>query len=363
MRPLKEQYDIFFFFPYYHIGGAEKVHYQIIQSIPNKKVVIYFTKKSSAKDYYMQFEMANCTIKDISKYTDNKWLYWLNVLYRGIISSYINAQHNAPNIFNGQCNFGYKLAPWINKGVKQIELIHALNSFSIIRIPYLNYYTQSITVAQSIIALHTQLYQHIKVPQKYTNAMQYIESKVILPTVPITKKITETIHILYVGRSTSEKRAYLIPRIAEQLQHYTSITFTIISDYTYTGTASNINVVGTITDADMLNAYYTQSHIVLIPSSTESGPLVLLEAMSNSCVVIGTPVGLIPKYIHNGTNGYCIQELTDDDAVVNQMTRAILNYTQANYQYKIAIHDAASATAYTHFDMKVFTQYYQKLLA
>jgi L-malate glycosyltransferase len=29
MSPLKKQYKMFFFFPFYHTGGAEKVHAQI----------------------------------------------------------------------------------------------------------------------------------------------------------------------------------------------------------------------------------------------------------------------------------------------------------------------------------------------
>jgi len=45
-KPLKEAYDIFLFFPFYHIGGAEKVHYEIAKVAGNKKAIIFFSKRS-----------------------------------------------------------------------------------------------------------------------------------------------------------------------------------------------------------------------------------------------------------------------------------------------------------------------------
>ena len=44
--PLKKEYHIFFFFPFYHTGGAEKVHALITQATRNKNCIIYFTRKS-----------------------------------------------------------------------------------------------------------------------------------------------------------------------------------------------------------------------------------------------------------------------------------------------------------------------------
>ena len=51
-----DDFDIYFFFPFYHIGGAEKVHYQIIQAFAGKKCVIYFTRKSRGTDFLKEFK-------------------------------------------------------------------------------------------------------------------------------------------------------------------------------------------------------------------------------------------------------------------------------------------------------------------
>src|SRR5688572_24051542 len=105
VKPLPKEYDTFYFFPFYHTGGAEKVHALIAKATGSENCIIYFTRKSHNKGFLELFEDSGCTIKDISNFTDNKWLYFNNIIFRGIISGYINSQQNLPLIFNGQCNF------------------------------------------------------------------------------------------------------------------------------------------------------------------------------------------------------------------------------------------------------------------
>ena len=38
--PLNKAYDVFFFFPFYHTGGAEKVHGLIAHALKNKKALV-----------------------------------------------------------------------------------------------------------------------------------------------------------------------------------------------------------------------------------------------------------------------------------------------------------------------------------
>ena len=132
LNPLHKEYRIFFFFSFYHIGGAEKVHYQITQAAGGKDCIIFFTKKSHNKSFLHHFRGSGCEIKDISKYTDNKWFYFMNLIWRGIITGYMNRQIKLPVVFNGQCNFAYKISPWVRKEIFQVELIHSFNSFSYI---------------------------------------------------------------------------------------------------------------------------------------------------------------------------------------------------------------------------------------
>ena len=92
LHPLEKDYRIFFFFPFYHTGGAEKVHAQIATATGGEDCIIYFTRKSVDDRFLDVFRRSNCTIRDISKYTDNKWLYFLNLVYRGIVTGYIKSR-------------------------------------------------------------------------------------------------------------------------------------------------------------------------------------------------------------------------------------------------------------------------------
>ena len=56
-KPLSDNYEIFFFFPFYHIGGAEKVHTLISAAAGGRKAIIFFTRKSG-NDFFLQ-----CSIK------------------------------------------------------------------------------------------------------------------------------------------------------------------------------------------------------------------------------------------------------------------------------------------------------------
>ena len=47
IRPLKKEYQVFFFFPFYHTGGAEKVHAQVANATGGNDCIIFFTSFSS----------------------------------------------------------------------------------------------------------------------------------------------------------------------------------------------------------------------------------------------------------------------------------------------------------------------------
>ncbi|MCU0370876.1 MAG: flippase-like domain-containing protein, partial [Bacteroidales bacterium] len=156
--PLQEQYDIFFFFPFYHTGGAEKVHAQLAQVFREQKCLVLFTRKSHDNGFRAAFEQAGHRVLDISAYTDDKRRYWKNLIWRGVVTAHINRQGQRPLVINGQCNFAYKCAPWLHKAIPQLELIHSFNSFSWIRIPFLPFIRQTVMISRKAIADHTRQY-------------------------------------------------------------------------------------------------------------------------------------------------------------------------------------------------------------
>jgi hypothetical protein len=178
IRPLKKEYRIFFFFPFHHTGGAEKVHAQISAAAGGPNCIIFFTKKSSDDRFLEDFRKSRCEIRDISKIVDNKWFYFLNLFYRGIISGYINSQSVKPIVFNGQSNFGYKISPWIKKDIRQIELIHSFNTFSLIRIPFLPFISKTVMISRKRIEDHKEQYRQKNIPASFAERIQYIPNAI-----------------------------------------------------------------------------------------------------------------------------------------------------------------------------------------
>lgn len=362
-KPLQEQYDVFFFFPFYHTGGAEKVHALITQSISNKKCIVYFTRKSVDYTFYEDFKKSGCTIKDISKYTDNKWLYFLNLIFRGIITTYINRQKNKTVVFNGQCNFAYKISPWVKSSIKQIELIHSFNSFSWIRIPFIPFIYKTIMISKVRIGNHLDQYKKLQIPEKFNYRIGYICNGITLPNININKDFEQPLNILYVGRGTSEKRVHLVAAIAQQVKQINStIEFTIVGDVENaipTDLQQSCTLKGTIHDASVLSELYKEAHVLLITSNTEGFPMVVMEAMAYGCAIIASPVGDLPVHIQQ-ENGFITSSI-EEHKVVEEMTQHILHLNEHKLTLK-SISEKNTKYANEYFDIEIFNRKYHELL-
>ncbi len=364
IKPLKKEYRIYFFFPFYHVGGAEKVHAQIAQATGGKDCIIYFTRKSVSEGFLKEFKKSGCTIKDISKYTDNKWIYFINIFFRGIISGYINQQKTKPIAFNGQCNFGYKISPWVKKEIKQIELIHSFNSFSLIRIPFISYYQNTVMISRIKIDEHLKLYKRKNIPDTYIHRIRYISNAISLPNNPF-EKLTEPFTVLYVGRDGKEKRVHLIAAIAKKvLAKDKNIRFEILGDVTTilpTEQYPYIHFYGNQFDSTTINEIYKKAALLILTSETEGFPMVIMEAMAHGCGILATPVGDIPLQIHSGETGFVFSTLMDEQKIINEAVNYILDLKNDKELYhKISVNAMNYATL--NFDIEQFNNAYRALL-
>jgi L-malate glycosyltransferase len=366
VKPLSQEFEIIFFFPFYHTGGAEKVHLQITQSIGNKNCRIYFTRKSKENTFLNDFIAMGCSIKDISKYTDNKLIFFVNLFYRGFISGLINKQVKKPIVFNGQSNFGYKVSSWINKDVAQLELIHALNTFSYIRIPFIKNYTTSITVSKEIVEKHFKTYEKIGAPKSFFSKFIFIETRISLPRKIVNKDYySSPLNVLYVGRGTEEKRVQIVAHIAElSSRENLNIEFHFAGDVTNSippELRSACIFHGNVTKEEDLNHLYENSHILIVTSTTESGPLVTMEAMARGLAIITTDVGFVSAYLENSINGFKVPPAMPDGQIISIM------YTQIEALYnnrsKLAeIGRKNIDAAYKNFGIESFENAYKKLI-
>lgn len=357
-----KEYDIYFFFPFYHTGGAEQVHLQIAKLFgKTHKCIIFFTRTSVDERYLEEFKKTGCEIRDISNDTDNKLLYLKNIFWRGRISNMINTQVKKPVIFNGQCNFGYKVSPWIRKDIKQVELIHSFNTFSWIRIPFLPFITATVMISRKRIEEHLKQYQNIGVPKEFADRIHFIPNAIELPSEPCTKVVDETVKILFVGRGTPEKRPGLFINIATAAKRLgLKARFTLVGEMEtsiISDLPENLVALGNISDKAKLHDIYCEHHILIIPSSTEGFPIVLMEAMSRGCAVMATPVGDIPYHVDDH-NGFLFSSIDESD-VIAEAIEWLKQLTPERLQQLSA---SAKEYAFKNFGIERFNQQYKAIL-
>jgi len=362
--PLKKEYRIFFFFPFYHTGGAEKVHAQIVQATGGVDCMIYFTRRSADDRFLEDFKNSSCEIKDISKFTDNKWLYFLNLIYRGIITGYVNSQKRQPVVFNGQCNFAYKISPWINSRMDQIELIHSLNTFSYIRIPFIPFIKKTVMISRQRIEDHKELYKRFQIPIEIADRIIYISNAIPFPELVRSERPFSPFKILYVGRPGPEKRIHLITSIAKQLSNEKDVRFEMLGDMSSLISASDFPYIkfhGNINDNEKINSIYSRAHLLLITSTTEGFPMVIMEAMANGCAIIATPVGDIPFHVKNNENGFLFSSVDDEQGIIIEGCEKIL-WLKNHYEQWKKISETNTLHATDNFGIEQFNAAYRNLL-
>lgn len=359
--PSKE-FDVIFFIPTYAMGGAEIVNADILSCFPDKKVCIFFTKKSENDAMFSHFKLPNTELHDISKWTDNKKKYWQSFIWRGRCSKLINSQSINAVVFNGQCNFAYKLAPWINKNIRQVELIHmCVSPFNYITIPFVKFYAVRIMITANVISEFKKLYKRLGVPDKYADRIRLINNKIDLPaqrTIPTLNM--GDLRIFYAGRGGPQKRINLLVEIAtivlqtkKQLEFHFAGDFrnelpkTLIPGINYHGVLNRNEMKDFITDKDIL----------LMTSLFEGFPLIIMEAMSKGVVPITTAVDGICDHITSGYNGLLINEI-DEEKIVEEGVRKINQL----YEDRLALKNLSQHAidyAYDNFDPVTFKKNYR----
>ena len=118
--------------------------------------------------------------------------------------------------------------------------------------------------------------------------------------------------ILFSGRDSIEKRPAIVAQVAKNI-HQAGLNASV----EFAGDVGRsippelhayCKFHGDIKNKEELNHLYIKAHILMITSTTESGPLVLMEAMAFGAAIISTDVGYVPTFVKKWSFRLCYKK-------------------------------------------------------
>lgn len=359
LKPLKKKHGAFLFFSSADLGGAPKVNAQIADTIRDLNPLIIFSKTPRNNGFAALFDIPGVDIIDLHKKIDNKYLHFINIIYRGIIATWI-AKSGKPVVFGGECIYFYKVIPHIKKHIPAIELCH-LNTWFNYTQTFIKRIDKRIFSTRDVMRQLIAQYRRQGIAQEYYSRIDFIDNYVDIP--PYQQNNNETLQVLYVGRGAPQKRVPLIAAIAEKMHKAKDpVHFSFVGDVEKVITIDNYpfcTFYGNVTDAHKLKEIYHQSDCLILTSAYEGLPLVVMEMMARGKTVLSTNVDGIPDYITHKENGLLITE-KEEPKIIGQGA-ALLNWLINHPEEKRRIEQAAYQYTLLHFSKEVFEKAYRNV--
>lgn len=358
--PLKNHYNVFLFFPNADIGGAPRVNADITRLVENEKPVIIFSKKAHNNLYRQRYEETGVKIIDLHPYIDHKLFHFVNFFFRGLLAAWINKQEN-PVVFGGESIFFYKVIPHIRKEIRCVELTHVDVWFPY-SIGFIDRINARVFSTKKGMEKVMQQYKENRLPDHYFERLFFINNAIDIP--PAVVNANELLQVFFIGRGSAQKRVHLIAAIAKQLhEKQLPVQVNFVGDvekvmdpkqYPY------CTYYGTVTDDESMNEIFRKADVLLLTSSFEGLPIVLMQMMAYGKIVISTAVSGIPDYIFHEQNGLLIQATNEADIIKEGVQ--YIEWILANPARRAELGNQARKDAIAHFSRETFNRHYRKLL-
>lgn len=318
LLPLGNRSGLFFFFPFFHVGGAEKVHAQVVSCCAEKRPWVIFTKRSENRAFRGLFPRG---ARLLNLWPFLKYGYPFSI---GVVSGFIN-RHPSPVVFGSNSLFFYLLLPYLAERVRCLDLLHAMGGGAeLFSLPVARRLATRVVVNGQTRDELTDLYRRQGCAD-LADRLRLIENMVAIPQV-CPEKDTGSLQVLYVGRGSSEKRLHLIARAARIChQEGVPVTFTLVGALGDALSAADREVCrcpGEIVDSSALACHYAAAHVLVLTSSREGFPLVVMEAMAQGVVPVCTRVGGIDRHVRHGDTGLLLEN-GPEEAIVQELVAAL----------------------------------------
>lgn len=354
-----------FFFDRYSLGGAQRVHIDILCSIAEVPKLVLFTRKSPNAVMKAAFEeVPNTRCRDIHFWCDNLFFRLFAVHYWAF---FLN-RHSGLTILSANSTFFYDLLPWLRKDFFRIELLHnftygkkGMEFFGLASYQYLD---KRLVVDAFTAENIREQYAQSGVDASFSDRIQMVEPGVSLPEC-LPDKGTRPLKVLYAGRGGVQKRVWLIGRMAAYC--YAN---SLPVEFHFAGDLDNelsfevkkrSVMHGRISDQTVMQQLYADCHVILLSSAYEGFPMTIKEGMAQGCIPVVTALPGNKTHLQHGENALLIESIDDEDAVVLQGT-AHLKELSADAALRVRLSASAFSYAIKTFSKQYFTSAYRRLL-
>ncbi len=361
----KSKSGLFFFFDRYAMGGAQRIHLDILKSIPECEKEVFFTRWSPNKVFKNEFyAIPNAECRDIHIWCDYLVLRLFSVHY---YSFYIN-RHSSAHVFGANSTFFYDMLPFIKKKSIRSELLHnftfgkkgmeffGLKNYHFLdnRIVY-DYYTKHNIEEQ---------YAGFQIDPVFLQRILFIEPGVDIPAEK-KKSFDLPLKIICAGRGGQQKRIWLVNQIADSLiNRHAAVQFhfagTLTSELSEKLKAHSV-LHGEISDPVQMKNLLEESDLALLTSSYEGFPMFIKEAMANGCIPVVTALPGNLMHLKDRNNSMLILEIQDEIILVQEGVQII---TELSRDRNLCARLSGEAYRYAkqHFSRDEFNKEYRKLL-
>lgn len=353
------------FFDRYVIGGAQRIHIDILHSVDEAFKHIYFTRLSPNNSFKEEFYATpNAEVRDIHFWCDNLLFRLFTVHYYAF---YLN-RHKGAHVFSSNSTFFYDMLPFISNHVIKTELLHnfthgknGMEFFGLANHRYLdNRIVYDVFTYNNI----KKQYAENNITESYTDRILFIEPGVNIP-VHILKSHNLPLKVLYAGRGGVQKRIPLLNEIAERCIkegaalefHFAGTLMDELSDYV----KKNSVIHGEISKQEDMYNLYRNSDIILMTSAYEGFPMLIKEGMANGCIPVVTALEGNKGHLFHDENALLIFNPEDEQHVVVEGMRLIkLLASDINATKRLS--ENARNYAIQHFDRQKFLDKYREFL-
>ncbi|MBS1643839.1 MAG: glycosyltransferase family 4 protein [Bacteroidetes bacterium] len=354
-----------FFFDRYSLGGAQKVHLDILESLEGYNKSVFFTRHSPNTVMQAAFEATpNTVCSDIHFWCDNLLIRLFSVHFWAF---YLN-RHKGLVLLSANSTFFYDLLPWLHADIFRIELLHnftygkkGMEAFGLANYAYLDLRLTVDAFTQQNI---WQQYQEHQVPDHFKQRVLKIEPGVDVAPANASKQ-QKPLVVLYAGRSGAQKRVWLIDQIAALCyNHSLPVVFHFAGDAEndLSQLVKEKSVLhGQLSDPKQMKVLYQMAHVVILTSAYEGFPMVIKEGMANGCIPLVTALPGNTSHLREKENALLIFEVAEEDAVVREGI-AQINWLLENAAARKQLSEHCHQYAVAHFSKAQFIKQYRDLL-